>query len=161
MLLLWWCHVLTRISKTTCVFLYIYLKSSFSVKRDYKLASCNYLPDWPIVLQRLQYFHNPRKIISHLTPSIESFQQTHFLAMYYSRVFKPRSGPERKCSLPVSVTGYQLLIHYLTGWSRATHSSSLRCCLDRKGLWNYRGWSEASSDLSLCSLNTHLTFFPF
>lgn len=53
--------------------------------------------------------------------------------MYYSRVFKPHSGPGRKCSLRASVTGYQPLIHYSTCWSRATLSNSVRCWLDRKG----------------------------
>lgn len=53
--------------------------------------------------------------------------------MYYSRVFKPHSGPERKCSLPVSVTGYQPLIHYLTSWSRATQSNW-------DAAWTGEGW---------------------
>lgn len=41
-------------------------------------ASYDHLLTSPIVLRRLQYFHNCGKIILHLTPSIESFQQTHF-----------------------------------------------------------------------------------
>lgn len=41
-------------------------------------ASYDHLLTSPIVLRRLQYFHNRGKIISHLTPSIESFHQTHF-----------------------------------------------------------------------------------
>lgn len=116
----------TQLFGTTCY-------GNFHMESNSRPASYDHLPTFRIVLQRLQYFHNHGKIILHLTPSIESFQQTHFLAMYYSRVFKPHSGPERKCSLPVSVTGYQPLIHYSTCWSRATQSNSLRCCLDRRG----------------------------
>lgn len=116
-----------QLSSTTCY-------QNFHMESNSCPASYDHLPTSHIVLRRLQYFHNRGKIILHLTPSIESFQQTHFLAMYYSRVFKPHSGPERKCSLPVSVTGYQPLIHYSTSWSRATQSNSVSCCcLDRRG----------------------------
>lgn len=40
--------------------------------------SYDHLLTSPVVLRRLQYFHNHGKIVSHLTPSIESFQETHF-----------------------------------------------------------------------------------
>lgn len=86
-------------------------------------------------------FINCGKIISYLTLSIESFHETHFWPCIIQGVFKPHSGPGRKCSLSASVTGYQPLIYYSTCWSKATQSNSLWCCLDRreerllKGLW--------------------------
>lgn len=87
----------------------------------------------PIVLQRRQYFHKLWKDNLVLDSQYWVISRDPLLAMYYSRVFKPHSGPGRKCSLPVSVTGYQPLIYYSTCWSKATQSNSLWCCRDRRG----------------------------
>lgn len=95
----------------------------------------------PIVLQRLQYFHKLWKDNLVLDSQYWVISRDPLLAMYYSRVFKPHSGPGRKCSLPASVTGYQPLIYYSTCWSKATQSNSLWCCLDRR---EERGTTEAA-----------------
>lgn len=95
----------------------------------------------PIVLQRLQYFHKLWKDNLVLDSQYWVISWDPLLAMYYSRVFKPHSGPGRKCSLPASVTGYQPLIYYSTRWSKATQSNSLWCCLDRR---EERGTTEAA-----------------
>lgn len=50
----------------------------FTQNSNCEPAPYDHLLTSPIVLRRLQYFHNRGKIISHLTPSIESFHQTHF-----------------------------------------------------------------------------------
>lgn len=86
----------------------------------------------PILLQGLQYFHKLWKDNLVVDSQYWVISWDPLLAMYYSRVFKPHSGPGRKCSLPVSVTGYQPLIYYSTRWSKATQSNSLWCCLDRR-----------------------------
>lgn len=93
------------------------------------------------MLQRLQYFHKLWKDNLVLDSQYWVISRDPLLAMYYSRVFKPHSGPGRKCSLPVSVTGYQPLIYYSTCWSKATQSNSLWCCLDRR---EERGTTEAA-----------------
>ena len=108
-----------------------------------------------IVFPKLPYFHNSGKLILHLTPSIESFQQAHF-DMYYSGVFKPLTGPERKCFHPASVTGYQPLIYYSTPRNR---DLSMGCWPGRASELDAfitlsppsRSWTEESSLLTVSS----------
>lgn len=124
------------------VFLANRLRNSADIwkPRSRKLLTCGdrepipdqYLLTSPIVLQRLQYFHKLWKDNLVLDSQYWVISRDPLLAMYYSRVFKPHSGPGRKCSLPASVTGYQPLIYYSTCWSKATQSNSLWCCLDRR-----------------------------
>lgn len=66
------------------------------------------------MLQRLQYFHTVERL-SYTWLQISSPYNRRIWAMNNARVFKLLSGPERKCLLPASVTGYQQLIHNSAG----------------------------------------------